>query len=198
MILTYPTGATPLDPDEINGLIPTHVTTQKLLNEWEQENILAGERWVKKRKLIFEKIMTIAFLKKLHLIMFNKTWTWAGKFRQSNKNIGVDWLDISMNLKLLLDDLHYQIHHETYSIDEMATRFHHRLVSIHPFPNGNGRHARLMTDALLLSCDSKPFLWGNTPSFAAQSNIRQEYIAALRAADQRDYSLLLDFLKRDI
>lgn len=161
MILDYPPGATPLDLDEANGLIPQHITTQGQLNEWEQANILEAEKWIgRHRQLKQLDILTVDFIKKLHQIMFNKTWSWAGKFRQTNKNIGVDWVFVAVELKVLLDDINYQFKNNVYSVNELATRFHHRLVSIHPFSNGNGRHARMMTDIVLLSQDHPRFSWG--------------------------------------
>ena len=151
MIFNYAPGATPLDPDEANGLIPKHITTQGQLNEWEQMNILDAEKWLRTQRFNIIQISTNAFIKKLHQRMFDQTWRWAGQFRKSNKNIGVDWLHIPVNLKVLMDDLCYQLENNIYPLDELAVRFHHRLVVIHPFANGNGRHARLMADILLLS-----------------------------------------------
>lgn len=191
----YPQGATPLDPDEADGLIPKHITTQSQLNEWEQVNILEAEKWISHQNFKLQGVMTTEFIKKLHQRMFNKTWHWAGKFRKSNKNIGVDWLSIFVDLKLLIEDTAYQIENKTYLVDELAVRFHHRLVSIHPFANGNGRHARLMTDIVLLSQGQKRFTWGRVEQLIASSPVREKYIAALRAADRRDYSALLQFVR---
>lgn len=191
----YPHGATPLDPDEANGLIPKHITTQGQLNEWEQVNILEAEKWAGRRNFKLQDVITTEFIKKLHQRMFNKTWRWAGEFRKTNKNIGVDWLSIFVDLKLLMEDIVYQIENKTYPVDELAVRFHHRLVSIHPFANGNGRHARLMTDIILLSQDQKRFTWGRVEQLIASSPVREKYIAALRAADRRDYKPLLQFVR---
>lgn len=197
MILDYPPGATPLDLDEANGLIPQHITTQGQLNEWEQANILEAEKWINRQRQLNQlEILTVDFIKKLHQIMFNKTWSWAGKFRQTNKNIGVDWVFIAIELKVLLDDVNYQLKNNVYSVNELATRFHHRLVSIHPFSNGNGRHARMMTDIVLLSQDHPRFSWGSkAKNFTDSSDVRQKYIKALRLADEMDYTLILEFVK---
>lgn len=194
----YPPGATPLDLDEANGLIPQHITTQGQLNEWEQANILEAEKWINRQRSFDQmKIFSIDFIKKLHQMMFNKTWSWAGKFRQTNKNIGVDWVSIAIDLKVLLDDASYQLKNDAYPLDELATRFHHRLVSIHPFSNGNGRHARMMTDIVLLSQNSDRFSWGSkAKSLVEPSALREQYINALRAADKMNYTLLLDFVKK--
>lgn len=191
----YPPGATPLDPDEAAGLIPMHITTQSQLNEWEQMNILEAEKWIGGKHFELANILNSEFIKKLHLRMFNNTWRWAGEFRKSNKNIGVDWPTIAIELRLLVDDVEYQLSNSTYADDELATRFHHRLVAVHPFANGNGRHARMMTDILLLSLGQKRFSWGGVDSLVKPSVIRKNYITALRAADRKDYSLLLAFVR---
>ena len=132
----YLPGATPLDADELASLIPKHITLQGELNEWEQLNIEQGEAWARRQR---KDILSEAFVGQLHQKMFGETWSWAGNFRKSNNNIGVDWQHVSVKLRDLLNDTRYQIEHTTYPPDEIATRFHHRLVLIHPFPNGNGR-----------------------------------------------------------
>lgn len=139
--------------------------------------------------------MDQGFIKKLHSRMFCNTWRWAGEFRRTNKNIGVDWLSLPMELKVLLDDVIYQAEHKVYDIDELAGRFHHRLVAIHPFANGNGRHARMMTDIILLSQGKESFTWGRQKDLAETSPIRKQYIDALRAADKKDYTLLMQFVR---
>lgn len=191
---TYPDGATPLDPDEAEGLIPSHMHLQTELNEWEQENILLAENWIVKHRFNSKDILTIDFAKKLHKKMFEKTWKWAGCFRKSNKNIGVDWQHISEKLKILNDDVIYQLSQKSFNIDEIATRFHHRLVSIHPFCNGNGRHARLMTDLLLNTENQTRFTWGQK-KYADLSHLRKQYIQALKAADSHNYEVLLTFVR---
>ena len=194
-IFEYPPGATPLDPDEVNGLLPKHITTQSQLNEWEQVNILEAEKWINRQNFKIPQITTIEFVKRLHQRMFNKTWRWAGQFRQSNKNIGVDWLSISVDLRVLMDDIRYQLENKSYPLVELAVRFHHRLVAIHPFANGNGRHARLIADIFLLSQGQQRFSWGRAESLVESSPVRERYITALRAADKMNYTLLLDFVR---
>lgn len=189
--LDYPSGATPLDADELASLIPGHITTQGELNEWEQLNIVHGEAWARKQR---KEIINEAFLRQLHQQMFSETWKWAGDLRKSDKTIGVDWLKISIELRKLLDDAHYQIEHASYVPDEIAVRFHHRLVAIHPFPNGNGRHARLMADLLVERLGQPRFTWGSR-SLVDASATRQAYIAALQAADARNYAPLLAFAR---
>jgi Fic-DOC domain mobile mystery protein B len=195
MQFTYPYGATPLDPNEIEGLIPIHISTLPELNTWEQANILEVEEWLNKNQFNTKDVMAVDFIKQIHFKMFNKTWKWAGQFRKTNKNIGIDWPLIATHLKHLLDDIHYQLSYKTYDIDEIATRFHHRLVSIHLFPNGNGRHARLMTDLLLISENKPRFSWGQN-NLNEMIITRRQYIEALRSADQHHYQLLLDFVRK--
>jgi Fic-DOC domain mobile mystery protein B len=191
MKFEYPQGATPLDPDETAGLIPLHITTQAQLNEWEAANILKAENWLISSR---DDFLTIPFIKRLHIKMFDDTWKWAGLFRQTEKNIGVTPSMITSELKTLLEDVLYQITHNSYSIDEIAYRFHHRLVAIHPFSNGNGRHARMMTDILLMETGQSRFTWGNK-KLETESVMRKQYIAALKKADKRDYSELAKFVR---
>lgn len=193
-LLDYPPGATPLDADELASLIPGHITTQGDLNEWEQLNIVQGETWAQRQRGQRKEILTEAFLHQLHRQMFGETWKWAGDFRKTDKNIGVDWFQIGVELKKLLDDTHYQIEHTSYPPDEIAVRFHHRLVAIHPFPNGNGRHARLMADLLVERLGQPRFTWGRR-SLVDANDTRKDYIAALQAADARDMAPLLAFAR---
>lgn len=194
--LDYPPGATPLDGDELASLIPGHLSTQAELNEWEQLNIGEGDKWARKQR---KDILSEDFLRQLHRRMFGETWKWAGEFRKSDKNIGVDWLHIGVELRKLLDDVRYQIEHDTYPADEIAVRFHHRLVAIHAFPNGNGRHARMMADLLVERLGQPRFSWGRrrlaNGNLTDATPIRGDYIAALQAADARDIAPLLAFAR---
>ncbi|EIJ35037.1 mobile mystery protein B [Thiothrix nivea] len=193
MNFIYPPGATPLDPDEAEGLLAGHITTQGDLNTWEQTNILHGELWAtrqSKRDLLEER-----FVRELHQRMFDQTWKWAGTFRSTNKNIGVDWMQVGMQVRNLLDNTHYQMEYQIFSADELAVRFHHQLVMIHPFPNGNGRHARLMADLLIQRLGLPRFSWGGGYPLGDAGNIRDAYIAALRAADRHDIAPLLRFAR---
>jgi Fic-DOC domain mobile mystery protein B len=193
MRFEYPPGATPLDPDEIRGLIPLHITTQSQLNEWEAANILKAETW------LFSvpdhgNFLSIEFTKLLHVRMFDDTWKWAGQFRTTERNIGVAPFKIASDLKVLMEDVQYQIINESLSDDEIAYRFHHRLVAIHPFPNGNGRHSRLMTDLLLVQAGQPRFTWGSQ-KLEAEGPVRNKYIDALRSADKHDYAALAEFVR---
>lgn len=188
-----PAGATPLDPDESAGLVPGHIATREQLDEWEAENILAGERWAagaaKRREILDD-----AFLRELHRQMFERTWKWAGSYRASEKNIGIAPERVAEEVRKLLEDTKARLAGKVAPTDEVAARFHHRLVSIHPFPNGNGRHARLLTDLLLAANDAEPFTWGRGDLEHA-GEARERYLAALRAADARDFAPLLAFVR---
>jgi len=193
MIFEYSEGATPLDPDEIEGLIPTHVVNRGQLNELEQQNIAEAELWLMTARL--GKINTAKNLKKLHVKMFAQVWRWAGTFRKTGKNIGIEAYQISVALKNLCDDLDTWIEFSTYPDDEIAVRFHHRLVYIHLFSNGNGRHARLATDILLTKHLKKNrFSWGRGIIENA-GEVRSQYLSALREADKGYYKPLLDFVR---
>lgn len=188
----YAPNATPLDPDETTGLLARHITTQAELNEWEQANILEGQRWAVKQGR--RDMLDEAFVRELHHRMFSKTWKWAGQFRHTDKNIGVDWQQVPVQLCNLLGDAKTQIEFKSYPTDELVLRFHHRLVWIHPFANGNGRHARLMADLLIARLGQPAFNWGGQALVSAGEK-RRAYLEALRAADVRDYQLLLKFAR---
>lgn len=191
--LDYPEGATPINADEIEGLLLTHITTRAELDRWEQDNINEALTWIEERKP--KDVLNESFMKLLHSKMFCNVWKWAGTFRQSEKSIGVSWYRISIELRKLCDDIKYWFENKTFSEDEIAARFHHRLVSIHLFPNGNGRHARLIADILLENILSRPpFTWGNA-NLVKSSDDRKRYIESLIAADGGEYKHLLEFVR---
>jgi Fic-DOC domain mobile mystery protein B len=190
--LEYPAGATPIDPNEAAGLIPTHLTLQRQLDEYEEGNIIEATEWAYSRRR--GDPLDADFLLDVHRRMLNQTWRWAGKVRRSEKNIGVPWPEIPVRLRRMLDDVRAQIEHGSYPVIEIAARYHHRLVSIHVFANGNGRHARLMADLLLTDLAGRRFEWGRG-NLVASGDPRARYIAALHTADTGDYQPLLDFLK---
>lgn len=190
---SLPPGATPLDPDEADGLIPEHVSTRGELNAWEQVNISKGIDWLGQRQDV-ESLLTIDFLRELHRQMFSDTWRWAGSFRWTLKNIGIPPEEILEQTHNLLADTRYWIENASYPVGEIAVRFHHRLVSIHPFPNGNGRHGRLMTDALVRTTGAPPLTWGSG-SIDDRGAVRDKYIQALHSADAGDYGPLLAFVR---
>jgi Fic-DOC domain mobile mystery protein B len=191
--INYPPGATPLTPEELEGLKLKHITTRGELDRWEQDNIQDALAWLQKRRK--GEILSEKFICQLHEKMFNRVWNWAGNFRRSDKNIGVQWPYIPVELRQLLNDTKVWIEYNTYSPDEIAYRFHHRLVWIHLFPNGNGRHSRLMTEILLMEAlHQEPFTWGSH-DLSQASDVRKNYISALKAADAYDYNLLKEFVR---
>ncbi|MFT4564056.1 MAG: Fic-DOC domain mobile mystery protein B [Gammaproteobacteria bacterium] len=184
-------GQTPLTHEEREGLIPSYVTLRDELNEAEQANILEAQNWTFKRT---NKVLSIDFLNDLHKRMFGRVWKWAAKFRHSKKNTGIDAYQIPTALHELIDDTKCWIEHETYLPDQIAARFHHRLVLIHPYPNGNGRHARLAADLLLSAMGKPPFTWGSE-NLIDPSETRSQYIAALQVADKHGYEKLFRFVR---
>jgi Fic-DOC domain mobile mystery protein B len=192
VVMEYPEGATPLDPDEMEGLRYRHITTRGELDELEQVNIQSGLLWLRRQRR--REILTDDFVVTLHKQLFGEVWAWAGSFRRTEKNIGIDPLQISVELRTLMDDATYWTKHGTYDPVEAAVRLHHRMVFIHPFPNGNGRHARIMADTVLDRIyDAHPIDWSGGHDLQKMNDRRAAYIAALRAADKGDIGPLLAF-----
>ena len=188
-------GQTVLDEDEKDGLKIKSISTQGELDEFEQLNIEKAVEWTIRKKFKEENILTEKFIKDLHKRMYGEVWKWAGEFRKSNKNIGIDWTGISTSLKSLLDDTKYWIEFKTFSSEEIAIRFKHRIVSIHCFPNGNGRHSRLMADIIIESIfDEEIFSW-NKSNMVKANEIRKEYISALKEADDGMIRSLIEFAR---
>lgn len=190
-----PDDATPLTPAEREGLRQAWITHRRDLNEAEQENIVQGAAWARRqRRLTAAGLLDEGLVRTLHRRMLGDVWSWAGAYRQTERNIGVAPYRIAPDLAVLLDDARYWVEHQTYPADEIAVRFHHRLVSIHPFPNGNGRHARLMADLLVEKMGRESFSWGGG-SLADVGELRARYVAALQAADAHDIAPLLVFAR---
>lgn len=183
--------STPLTEEEKQQLIPSYITVRSELNEAEQRNILECEAWAFKHQ---REVLSDAFLKQLHKRMFGNVWRWAGTLRQSERHIGVAAYRIGPALRQLIDDCRYWVDHQSYEPDEIAARFSHRLVQIHPFPNGNGRHSRIAADLLLVSLGHKRFSWGQS-SLIDANETRRRYVDALHAADRHDYRLFLEFVR---
>ena len=190
--LEHVLGQTPLDPDDLAGLKIQHITTQAQLNEYEQLNIVDGQQWGLRQTK--KNILDEAFVRLLHKKMFGHVWKWAGTFRHSDKNIGVAWAQVGQRLNQLLGNVAYQMEHGAYPPDEIGVRFHHQLVWIHPFPNGNGRHARLMADLLAVKMGHERFSWGRA-NLVDAGQARETYIRALQAADQQQYEALMRFAR---
>jgi Fic-DOC domain mobile mystery protein B len=186
-------GNTPLSPEELADLIPS-LATKEELNEWERENNLQARAWAIEDRTSAADIPSDEYLRKLHKRMFDQTWKWAGEYRRTEKNIGVPVHQIRERLLALCGDVRYWIEHDTYPADEIAVRFHHRLTFIHPFPNGNGRHARLMADILLNKLGRLAFSWGSS-NLVKEGEARAKYLEAIRAADYRDVQPLLEFAR---
>jgi len=193
--LEYLEGQTPVDDDEKDGLrIPT-IATRNELDEFEQQNIEQAIQWTLNRSFKAELILTENFIKNVHKRMYGDVWTWAGEFRRTNKNIGIDKWQIPTALRHLLDDTKYWIRNNCYQPDEMAVRFKHRIVSVHCFPNGNGRHSRLMADIIVEKVFKRQvFTWG-AANLVKSGDARTEYLKAIKAADNGTIEPLLKFAR---
>jgi Fic-DOC domain mobile mystery protein B len=192
----YIDGQTPLSEEEKEGIKIKSITTRGELDELEQLNIEKAIEWILNKRFKQDNILSEEFIKLLHTKMFGDVWDWAGSFRRSDKNIGVNWAMIGMQLKMLLDDTKYWIDNKTFSPDEIAIRFKHRLVSIHCFPNGNGRHSRIMADIIIESIFGlNIFTWSNSNLINA-NNTRREYIDSIKKADDGIIEPLLNFARK--
>lgn len=195
LIFDYADGQTPIDEDEKAALKIKTVATLGELDEFEQRNIEAALAWVFRSRFLIDKVLEEAFIKNLHKRMFGDVWKWAGTFRKSNKNIGVDWPQIPLELRKLLDDAQYWHTNKTFESDEFILRLKHRLVSIHCFPNGNGRHARVFADLLNERVfNQPPFTW-QMQKMNQPSEVRNAYIQSLKKADLGDFNDLIAFAR---
>lgn len=189
-------GNTPLDEDELNGLIPSHLQTHAELNQWEGKNLELANEWIAGRTL---DVLEIATLKELHRRMFGQTWQWAGRYRQSMKNISpFDWSEVPRLMMDLVENTKAQYEGctgDSEELDRLAARFHHELVRIHPWPNGNGRHGRLATDLMLGVWKRPPFSWGAISGHVDPAATRERYRGALSRADANEYAQLYEFVR---
>jgi len=191
----YIEGQTPIDEEEKEGLLIPSITIREELDEFEQLNIERALEWTLMRKFKTEDILSESFVKELHLKMFDSVWKWAGKFRTTNKNIGIDWPLIAVSLRQQLDDCIFWIEKKTFPEDEIAVRFSHKIVCIHCFPNGNGRHSRLITDVIISHIFGRPvFSWGSS-DLTRQGEVRKQYIRAVQQADEGNILPLLKFAR---
>jgi len=193
--LEYINGQTPLDEEEKEGLLIPTIANRGELDEFEQQNIEEAMQWILTRSRNANQILTEQFVRNLHKRMYGNVWSWAGKFRKTDKNIGINKWQIPSALKALLDDTLYWIEHETFTPDEIAVRFKHRIVSIHCFPNGNGRHSRLMADIIVIKIYKLPvFSWG-ADNLVKKCDTRTNYLNAIKTADKDNYEPLISFAR---
>lgn len=186
-----PEGATPLKAAAREGLIPAGVTLRHELNEYEQENIAEARLWAIDRK---RDPIDVRFCKSLHKRMYSRVWKWAGDYRDYDTNIGCDHVQIEQQLYQLVGSTRFWIENKIFEPDEIAVRYKHRLVQIHPFPNGNGRWSRLMGDVLARFLDRPVFSWGGS-QLLDDDIVRQTYLAAVKKADGDDFPDLLAFAR---
>lgn len=184
-------AATPLSPADRNGRIPTHIATRGELNELEQKNIGDANGWAFERK---RNVLDEAFLRGLHRRMFNQVWRWAGDYRTTEVDLGVKPHLILPSLIQVIDDARSWIEYKSYESDELAIRFHHGAVQVHPFPNGNGRWSRLAADLLITAQGGGRFSWGGG-NLRGKGGSRSAYIAALKMADNHHLGPLIAFAR---
>jgi Fic-DOC domain mobile mystery protein B len=182
---------TPLTEEEREQLIPSYITVRAELNEAEAINIAAGQKWALSRK---RDILDEATLRALHARMFGDVWSWAGQYRHTPRNIGIEAYRIPTEIAAVISDVRYWVEHETFPPDEIAIRFSHRVVAIHPFPNGNGRFSRLIADILVMQLGQPRFTWGSA-SLTDEGKMRDDYVASLKRADNHDIEPLLAFAR---
>lgn len=195
--LEYSAGQTPIDANESDGLKIKTITTQSELNEFEQLNIERALHWTLKKRFTAEQLLSEKFILSLHKKMYGDVWKWAGKFRTTEKNLGIPFPLIGIELRKLIDDTLFQINNKSFPTDEIAIRFKHRIVSIHCFPNGNGRHSRLMADLIVEKLFHTPvFTWGHSHShLSSNDEVRTTYLNALKEADRNNYQPLIEFAR---
>ena len=191
--LKYSDGQTPIDEEEKEGLLIKSITTQKELDEFEQLNIEKAIEWTIHSNMKSDKILSEKFIKDLHKRMFGDVWKWAGNFRKSDKNIGIEWTQVGIQLKSLIDDTKYWIENKIYSPAEISIRFKHRIVSIHCFPNGNGRHSRMMADIMMEHVFREEIFTWHQSNMVKADITRKKYIETLRKADNGEIQPLIEF-----
>jgi Fic-DOC domain mobile mystery protein B len=194
--LNHAPGSRPLDQDDIDQMIPS-LSTQGELNQFEEANITEANAWaLNSRVLKNHDPLTEPYVRELHERMFNRTWKWAGIYRAKELTIGIPYYEIRNQIPALLGNARDWIDNQTFDLDEIAVRVHHRMVWIHPFRNGNGRHARLIADVIAVKNGREPFTWGSI-TLAAAGPGRAEYIRCLQVADANNDDIhgLLNFAR---
>ncbi|MFI5148108.1 MAG: mobile mystery protein B [Bacteroidia bacterium] len=193
--LDYQDGQTPLSEEEKDGLLIGSIATRGELDEFEQLNIEKAIEWTLTRKFGKGRVVSEEFVLDLHRKMFEDVWSWAGSFRKSDKNLGVMWMFIGMELKKLLDDCSFWIENMAFSEDEIAIQFSHRIVAIHCFPNGNGRHSRLIADVIISHLFGNPVFTWNRNSLVKKGEARTSYLTAIKQADKGNIQPLISFAR---
>jgi len=195
LVFEYEDGQTPLSEEEKEGILSKTISTHGDLDELEQANIESALLWVKGKKFNKEEVLSEDFIKKLHKKMFGDVWRWAGDFRRSEKNIGISWTSIGVELRKLLDNTLFLIENEVLPSDEIAIDFKHKLVNIHCFPNGNGRHSRMMADIIIEKIYEETIFSWNSSNMVKADETRANYINAIRKGDDGDIKPLIEFAR---
>jgi Fic-DOC domain mobile mystery protein B len=189
MPVETPSANSVITPEERALLLPS-LSTRAQLNEVERLGINAARVWALRATVLQRgDLLTEAFSRELHRRMFGGIWRGAGRYRTTGREPGWEPHRIAEGVGMFLDDTDGWLRFSTYPVHEAAVRLHQRLVAIHPWSNGNGRHARLMADVVVASHGEKPLTWGSRDPESA----RRRYAEALRAAETGDVAPLLQF-----
>lgn len=189
-------GQTPLTDEEREGLLIPSISTRAELDEFEQQNIERAIKWTLGKRFKKDRLLSEDFIKRLHKEMYGDVWSWAGTFRKSERNLGMNWIQIPLEVRKLIDDCKYWADKKVYSPAEIAIRFKHKIVQIHCFPNGNGRHSRLMGDLIMEKIFGlRPFTWGSGANLEKAGKSRDEYIKAIKEADNDRITRLVEFAR---
>ena len=187
-------GQTPLEPEEITGLL-LQIRTREALNQVEEENILRARLWAAESPLVRARLLTEPVIRRVHRQMFGGVWRWAGKYRTSERNLGHPWQRLSADIHQLCGSFAFRVEQKSEDPDELAVDFHYQLVRVHAFPNGNGRHARFCADRLVENLGRAAFSWGRA-DLARTGDARAQYLSALIEADAGDPVAMLKFSRR--
>lgn len=186
-------GSTPLDPDQIRGIKFSHLVNMGELDEVEDLNIQKGLEWLNRQK--GDDYLSMEFLCKLHEKLFGDVWKWAGTFRKVEVNLSkIKYYDVGPQLKMFFEDAKLWIEGGRMSWDEISAEMHHRLIAIHPFPNGNGRTTRIYTEYVQKRNKQAVTSWKASLNHDPKER-RRVYIKSLQQADKGDFRPLIEFMQ---
>ena len=186
-------GSAPIAPGDQARLVPS-LSTRAQLDEIERLKINAARVWAMRAAVLQRSdLLTEPFARELHRRMFGGVWRGAGRYRTFERAPGWEAHRIPEGVRMFLDDAEGWIRFSTYPVRESAVRLHHRLVAIHPWSNGNARHARLLADVVVASQGEEPLTWGAGSPSSGLGTSPSRYADAIRAADAGDMGPLLGF-----
>ena len=182
-------GQTPLPPELQKGLISKNVQTIGELDEYEEQNIAEGMVWLEDSNA---NSLNYSFWLRLHKKLFGNVWNWAGEIRSHDLG-NADFLypeKVRPALMQLIGDAEYWFKNDTYPKKETIARIHEKLLTIHPFANGNGRWSRILTEYICKQNKIDIPKW-NLKSKDDPQKRRKEYIEAVELARHKRQFLKL-------